>query len=111
MSTDNNSITTKFTWYPTQYKNSNGSYLGNFWVNTFGKIMPSGFDQVDFELTNLVKQIRNIVHTEQNQVQEDPNKITPSFSTEVKSNVTKYNKIGGAKKSKPRVRKTRRRKV
>jgi hypothetical protein len=111
MSTDKSAITTKFTWFPTQYKNSNGSYLGNFWVNTFGKIMPSGFDQVDFELTNLVKQIRNVVNTKPNQKQEDPNTITPSFTTEVKSNLTKYNKIGGAKKSKSKARKTRKRKV
>jgi len=73
--------------------------------------MPSGFDQVDFELTNLVKQIKNVVDTKPNEKQQDPNVVTPSFTTEVKSNLTKYNKVGGAKKSKSKARKTRRRKV
>jgi hypothetical protein len=108
MSTDNNSITTKFTWFPTQYKNSNGTYLGGLWVNTLGKLVPSGFDTVDFELTNLVKQIKSLL----SENPQDPKVITPSIQTESKTDITKYNKTGGAKKrSKSKAGKTKKRKT
>ena len=107
--TDNKSITTKFTWFPTQYKNSNGSYLGSLWINTIGKLMPNGFDEVDFELTNLVKQIRNLVSDKPDANTEN---LTPKIITETKAaDIATYNKIGGAKKSpKKKARKTRKHK-
>jgi hypothetical protein len=89
----NNDLDVVLKIYPTRYKNKRGSYIGKYTVDLQSDNPPVGlFEQVDFYLNSLFKNLVNDMKKLDDKTKLEPNKIVPVIVKKIKLEPTKYNK-------------------